>query len=168
VDHARRRDRELRNLVRGDAGRQEPERVAEDGLRDAELAVDAHRRRREFDVTPLVVEPHLEVLCGLRHAVQLVHEVHVPRAAAQLAVRHAAQTDGVLQRDRFADRLVLDRAQLRLVDRPGRACFTGPAQRRWAEQAADVVGAERRPVARCHRGRQTLRLPRPHAMTSVR
>ena len=51
---------------------------------------------------------------------------------------------GLLQAHRLADRLILDRAQLVGVDGARRVVGPGLQQRRRAQQAADVIGAERR------------------------
>jgi hypothetical protein len=77
-------------------------------------------------------------------AAELVDEVHVPGSAAELAVGGGAQPGIFLHLHGFADRLVLDRAQLVTIDATRGVVITGLKQRRRAEQAADVVGAERR------------------------
>ena len=89
VDHARRRDRQLR-LVARHRLLEEAEVVAEDRLRDAELAVDVQRRGRELDVALLVVEVDGDVAGLLRDPVELVDEVHVPGRPAELAVGRRA------------------------------------------------------------------------------
>ena len=99
---------------------QELKGVAEDRLRDAELAVDVQRRGRELDVALLVVELHGDVAGFLRDAVELVDEVHVPGRAAELAVGRCLQADVLLLADDLADRLVLDLAQRVGVDAPAR------------------------------------------------
>ena len=83
---------------------------------DAELAVDAHRGRRELDVALGVVELDRQVAGRLLDAVELVDEVHVPRGAAELAVGGRLQADVLLHAHHVADRVVLDRAQLVGVD----------------------------------------------------
>ena len=77
-------------------------------------------------------------------AAEPVDEVHVPGRAAELAVGGRAQADVLLQLDRVADRVVLDRAQLFGVDRVVREVLARLQQRGRAEQAADVVGSVRR------------------------
>jgi hypothetical protein len=144
VDHARRGDRQLRRLAVGDARLQVREGIPEDRLRDAEPAVDLHRRGRELDVALLVVELDLQVAGCLRHAVELVDEVHVPRRAAKLAVGGAAQPDVLLQLHDLPDRLVLDGAQVGVV------ALAGGEQLGWAQQAPDVIRAERGRVAESH------------------
>src|SRR3712207_5915408 len=71
-------------------------------------------------------------------------EVHVPRGAAELAVGGGAQADVPLEPDDVGDRLVLDAAQLGRVDLPRRGPGPGVEQALRAQEAADVVGAERR------------------------
>ena len=63
------------------------------------------------------------------------------------------QPDVLLHAHHVADRLVLDRAQLARVDRPrGVVVARAASSRSRSQQAADVVGAERRAVvAHCHR-----------------
>src|SRR5262249_3110479 len=152
VDHARRRDRQLRH-----SGRRllvhEGEVVAEDRLRDAELAVDVQRRGRELDVAVGAVEPDRDVPRFLRDAVELVDEVHVPRRAAELAVRREVEPDLLLLADDLANRLVLDPAQLDVVDATLRVLLARFEQPLRAQQAADVVGAERRLRAAAGGGR---------------
>ncbi len=55
-----------------------------------------------------------------------------------------AQPDVLLHLHGFADRVVLDRAQLVTVDAPRGVVLAGLKQRRRAEQAPHVIGAERR------------------------
>ena len=147
VDHARRRDRQLRHRSVG-AVLHEPKVVAEDRLRYAESPVDVHRGRREIDVAVGPVELNGQASLQLRHTVERVDEVHVPRRAPELAVGGRPQADLGLLANRLADRLVLDRAQRVTVDRAPRERGTGLEQLRRAQQAAHVVGAERRPHPR--------------------
>jgi hypothetical protein len=63
---------------------------------------------------------------------------------AELPVGGVLQADVVLQLDRAADRVVLGRAERVGVDRPGLEVGAGLGQRGRAQEAADVVGAERR------------------------
>ena len=71
-------------------------------------------------------------------------EVGVPLGAAELAVGGRAQPGRLLHRDRVPDRVVLGLGELGRGDGPGRAVGPGAEQRGRAEQAPDVVGAERR------------------------
>ena len=84
-------------------------------------------------------------------AAQGQHEILVPGAAAELAVGHDLEADALLQRDRVADRRVLDRAQLvegaaALDRRVLIALETGARVEQFlrTQQAADDFGAERR------------------------
>src|SRR5581483_7256117 len=72
---------------------------------------------------------------------------------AELAVGGGLQAGLALHGDRPGDRLVLGGPQLGRVDAAGREVIPGGEQLRRAEQAADVVGAERRCAAHTgHRG----------------
>ena len=70
--------------------------------------------------------------------------------APELAVGHGPQADLLLHPDGVADRVVLDRAELLRGDAPRGRVLPRAQQRRRAEQAADVVGAERWLGADCH------------------
>ena len=79
VDHARRRNRQLRRLVGVSVIAHERERVREDRLAQPDLAGDAHRRRRIVIGAALALELHVQRLAlDLGDAVELVDEVHVP------------------------------------------------------------------------------------------
>src|SRR6266513_3812943 len=81
-----------------------------------------------------------------------------PAAPAELAVGDRLQADALLRRDAFADAAVLDGAQFRAVMRPQVAlrglrseeALARLLKRLWPQQAADLVGAERRAGARAH------------------
>src|SRR5262249_54248711 len=122
---------------------EEREVVAEDRLRHSELRVDVERGRRELDLAVLVEEPDGDVAGLLRDPVEAVDEVHVPRGASELPVGGNAQANLLLQPHSPADLLVLGRAQLRGIDLPGREVGSGAGEAARAEEAADVVGAER-------------------------
>ena len=124
---------------------QEGEVVAEDRVRKSELLLDVHAREHRLEVALVAVELDREAFLRMPHdAAELVDEVHVPGGAAELAVGGHAQPDVLLHLHGFADRLVLDRTQLVAVDAPRGVVLAGLKQRRWAEQAAHVVGAKRR------------------------
>src|SRR6185437_6139545 len=100
--------------------------------------------RGELDVAGLVVEHAPQVLLSLLHARDLVYEVHVPGGAPELADGDRPQPDLLLHPDRLADRVVLGGPQVTGGDRAARGFLTGLEQVAGAEQAADVIGAERR------------------------
>jgi hypothetical protein len=87
---------------------------------------------------------------------QPLQEIEVPHGAAVFAVGHGFEPDLLLPPDSFDDRLVLDLAQRRRVDLAAGAALARLLQLRRTQQAADMVGAERR------RGplHGSLRLPR--------
>jgi hypothetical protein len=127
------------------------EGVAEDGRGEADAVVDVHGRRREFDRALLVAEAHVERLVQhLGHAVELEDEVHVPRRAAELPIRDGAQAGVLLQPHDVTDGVVLDAAQLVRVHLAGREALPCLQQLGRAQEAADVVGAEGRPVPGRH------------------
>jgi hypothetical protein len=110
------------------------------------------RRGRELDLAVLVEEFDRDVAGLLADPVELVDEVHVPGGAAELAVGRRAEADLLLPADGLADRVVLDAAQLGGVDPPGGEVVARLQQLRRPQQAADVVGPERRSRARRHGG----------------
>ena len=124
--------------------------VAEDRV----LERDPARRRcsagRLNSMSPLgVVElrPHARSsACVI--AAELVDEVHVPRAAAELAVGRDLEADVLLHPHRVADRLVLDGAQLVGVDRArrrarSRACSSSGGRSRLPTWSARNGGSVR-------------------------
>ena len=143
VDHARRGNRQLRRAVADDRF-QELEVVAEDAAVEVQLARHAQAGRREIDVALVAVEVHGDVLLDLLHAADLVHEVHVPRRAAELAVGDALQADVLLHLHDGADRIVLDCLQLRGADATLLVLLACAQQLLRPQQAADVIGAKRR------------------------
>jgi hypothetical protein len=82
-----------------------------------------------------------------RDVSELAVEEAVIRPAAEFAVRHEAKTQALLQRDGVADGVILRRGELGLCDLAARETRPGIAQRLRAQQAADVLGAERRLLA---------------------
>ncbi len=75
---------------------------------------------------------------------ELEDEVHVPRLAAELAVGRGPQADALLHADDIRDGGVLDRAELGRRDQPGGVLLSRPVHLGGSQQAADVVGPERR------------------------
>src|SRR2546421_10623567 len=104
------------------------------------------RGGRELELARLVDDLPGEVPRLFLDSVQLVDEVHVPRRAAELTVRHRAQPDLLLLAHGVTNRLVLERAQLAGGELRG----AGVEDAVRPQQTADMVGAERRPVALRH------------------
>ena len=152
-DHVRRRQGHLRHR-RAHLPGQEPVVVGEDRLIEVQRLADGEPGGDELAGALVVAELHHDLVVGAGDAAELVDEVHVPRRAAELPVGRRAQSDVLLQRDDVADRVVLDRAQAGGVDAALREVVTGLHQRPRAQQAADVVGPERRLGAGIH-GRAT-------------
>ena len=142
VDHVRRRDR-LLGHGGGHLGLQEREVIAEDRLGQMDLAADVQRGRGPLDVSRRVGELDLDVTRGLGDAAEGVDEVHVPGGPAEFPVGGGLQADLLLHAHRLADLLILDRAQLGGRDLACGEVVAGLEQPRRAQQAADVVGAER-------------------------
>ena len=90
--------------------------VAENGLVERELAADPVRGWAELDRAGFVLELDVEAMVTVGDPADLVEEIHVPGAAAHLAVGDALEPQPLLQRDPVADRLILGRAQRRRVD----------------------------------------------------
>ncbi len=105
------------------------------------LASTLERGRGELDRPLRVLELHDQLLVGPRDPTQLVDEVHVPRAAAQLAVGGRLEPDVLLHPHDVADGGVLGSAEVLGVEATGRGVLAGLEQRRRAEQAPDVIGA---------------------------
>jgi hypothetical protein len=141
VDHARRRDRQLRHSRRGDR-RQEREVVAEDRVLQAELPVDEHGHGAELHLAAVVAEPDRRRRRS-RDPADLEDEVRVPRGPAELPVGHGCQAERLLLGDGRADRRVLHRTKLFVGALPRSVAPAGRDELRWSQQAADVVGAER-------------------------
>jgi len=71
----------------------------------------------------------------------------VPRRAPELAVGRGSKPDVLLHPHDAADGVILGGPQLVGVDPARRASLPRAKELRWTEQAADVVGPERRSVA---------------------
>jgi hypothetical protein len=133
-------------------GFHELEVIDEDALGPRQLAVDAQARRRELDVALRGVEPRLDARRDHGDVGEALEEIEVPEGAAELAVGDRLEPKLLLQLDRVADRLVLDPAQLLGGDGPGFPLVARVEQFLGAQQAADMVGAERRRGAGRHGG----------------
>src|SRR5262249_49186861 len=125
---------------------QEQELVERQRLR----APDFSRRigRREVDLVPLVVaepedgRPDLET--------GALHEAAPVRAAAELAIGHHFEADVLLQAHHVADRVVLDGVERLGVDLARGELAERVAQALRPQQAAHVIGTERRPAFSVH------------------
>jgi hypothetical protein len=90
------------------------------------------------------------VVLHLAAPAELVDEVHVPGGAAELAVRGRAQAHLLLHAHDLADGVVLDGVQLLVVELAVGVRRARVEQPLRAQQAADVVGAERWRVPQAH------------------
>src|SRR5262249_4106131 len=105
----------------------------------AELALEAKQDRARLRA--LELELALAVV-GL-DAVERGEEIGLPRGAAILAVGDRPEPGRLLLADERDDLAVLDGAQRPGVDLAALALLTRLVQRRRAQEAADVIGAER-------------------------
>ncbi len=142
VEHAGRRQRDLGGAAGGRA--QEAERVDEDRRGPAHPSLDAQVGTGEGDVAPPAVEGHRQRAALAGEPAQAGEEVHVPRLPPLLAIGDALESGALLDAHRLADRLVLRGGQGRPVDAPRRVLQAPCLERGRAQQAAHVVGAERR------------------------
>ena len=109
------------------------------------LAGDPHGRRLEADLGAVVApEARGEAALADLDAIELLEKVDVEEGAPELAVGDAAQADLLLAADHVADRRVLDRAQRLGVDLAAARRARASSRRLRPQQAADVVGPERR------------------------
>ncbi len=109
------------------------------GLRALHLAGQPEHRR----LLVARVE-RVGLVYGQVDAVEAVDEVDVPPVAAELAVGDRLDADRLLQRDHVADAAVLHRFQLGLADLALSCLRPRLVQLLRAQQAADMVGTERR------------------------
>ena len=160
VHHVRRRDR-LLGHGRGHLRLGEREVLAEDGAVQVDLAVDVQRGGRALDVARRVMELHFQVAGRLGHAAEGIDEVHVPGGAAELPVGGRLQAHLLLHPHRLGDLHVLDGPQVSRRDPAGGEVVAGLVQARRAQQAANVVGAERRAGSAGH-GATSLSMSAQH------
>jgi GNAT superfamily N-acetyltransferase len=109
------------------------------------------------DLQTLVARGHCgEGDAGVHHifldAVETPEEVEMPPRAAEFAIGNRLQTDLFLLAYDAFDLAVLDRFQRRGIDRALGELGARVPQRRRAQQAADMIGAERRRGALGHGG----------------
>src|SRR5438270_98553 len=76
-----------------------------------QLAADAKGSQRRLDRARFVPGLDAQLLIGLRDAADLIEKIHMPGAAAKLAVGHPSKPDLLLHPDHVADRRILDAAQ---------------------------------------------------------
>ena len=138
VQHRRRRDRHLRR-ARG-LRLQVGEVLGHDRPAAADAAGDRGNRRLFTLAGDLELRPRVVLAC---HAVQLRQEVQVPPVAAEFAVGDALQAQGFLLAHGLGDGLVLGRLQRRGIDLAALELRARGGERSGAQQAADLVGAER-------------------------
>ncbi len=131
--------------------------------RDAHLRRDVAVRLQELEMLDLRMAGEIDLavdLDGLAlgvHAVELdrrrldqidalqaPEEIEMPPGAAELAVGGELEADLFLLLDDLLDRAVFDRLQRGIVDLALGVLLARLLQRRRAQQAADVIGAERR------------------------
>src|SRR5205823_2768523 len=166
VDHARRRDRELGDGG-GDRAGQEAERLGEDDVLQADRPIDPEGGRGELQGARLIAEPDGEALLAPADATELVDEVHVPGGPPELAVGGGPKPDVFLHGYDRPDRLVLGGPKLLTRQVPCRLGGPRLAERRRPQQAADVVGPERRRVHGEHRSRAYRPISAPSAGAAV-
>ena len=116
MQHRRRGDRQLGRRAVGawlpDRGFEKGEIVAENRLVEPKLAGDAMRGRAELDGAGLILEFDMQAVVAVGDAADLIEEIHVPRAAAHLAVGDPAEADVPLQLHPVANGAILGCAQL--------------------------------------------------------
>jgi len=124
---------------------------ATDRLVERQFAGDPVRGGREFERTGVVLELDMEDPVGLGDAADLVEKIHVPGAAAELAIGDALEAELGLHRDGLFDAVVLAAAQ-GLGGYPA-LLMLGPRrqERLRSQQAADMIGAKRRTGRIAHR-----------------
>ena len=99
----------------------------------------------ELDGAALVAEPDVQNLLGLADPADPVKKIHMPRAAAELAIGDALEPDLPLHPHDIANRRILDPPQLRRRNPPRLMLPPRPQQLRRPQQTPDMIGAKRRP-----------------------
>jgi hypothetical protein len=118
--------------------------VALDRARTPDLIDDLHDRRRVVDIAASLVKFDRDAAL-LHYPIQLRQEIDVEIAAAKLPIGNAAQAQILLVLHDLADRAVLDLAQRGGRDGTPRGLRARVEQKFRAQEAADVIGTERRP-----------------------
>jgi len=98
-----------------------------------------------------VDELHGQVPRRLGYPAEGVDEVHVPGRSAELAIGGRLQAHLLLHPHRPGNLLIFDRPEVSRRDPAGREVIPRVKQPLRAQQAADVVGAERRTASTRHR-----------------
>ena len=139
----RRRDGDLRRRARDRS--EVTEIVDEDRLRPRELAGDLPATAGSARASPSAEWKRTVILDGISCTfAKLQQEVAVPGAAIVLAVGDELEPDVLLHRDHVADRRLLDALELGVGRSPFSASLARLDQRLRPDQAAHMVGAERR------------------------
>ena len=99
--------------------------------------------RGEIDLVAMVVAKLQQRGTDLE-ALGALHEPPPIGAAAEFAIAHHLEPDLLLHREDVADALVLQLAELGIADFPGGMPAERLPQRGGAQQAADMIGTERR------------------------
>ena len=99
--------------------------------------------RSEIDLALGAVKVRRQAAASL-DAFQLLEEIDVKVSPPELAVGDALEPDVFLQADDIGDRRVFDGAQRCLADLSSPAALARFEELRRPQEAADVVGAERR------------------------
>ena len=117
--------------------------VDHDGLGAAYFAAHCQHGARFSRFATLAVELHSIVGMGGNNAVKAGQEIRVPHGAAKLAVGHRLKANTFLQLNHIANAAIFNRAQLVAGDFTARGLGACVFQFLRAQQAANVIGAER-------------------------
>ena len=113
----------------------------------------------ELDGAALVAELDAQNLLGLADPADPVKKIHMPRAAAELAIGDALEPDLLLHPHDIADRRILDPPQLRGRNPPRLMLPPRPQQLRRPQQTPDMIGAKRWRIRIGHDGLLLLQYP---------
>src|SRR5262249_2956162 len=138
VHHARARDRHLRRDP--GVGLEKPEMLQHGVIGEADLAGDANALGLGLHPLELDAVAELVDLDAVEHA----EEIEMPPGAAKLAVGREVKPDFLLLPDDLLDLPVLDLLERGVTDRALLVLFARFLERRRAQEAADMIGAERR------------------------
>ncbi len=143
MQHRRRGDADLRRP--GDDRLQEIEIRPLDRRDPADLAADMHCRRPEADLGAVAPAEARDIFAvvGL-DALEPLEKIHMEISAAELAVGDPLEADVLLRAHDLADAFVLDCMQVFRREAAGGEFLPRLPQALGTQEAADVVGAERR------------------------